>query len=61
MGLGTPFGVFFVVEGENATVLAVTHRQRDPASRQGRRLSAYPSICAQSQMHAGSVARDIDP
>jgi hypothetical protein len=32
-----PFGIFFVVEKESATVLAVTHLHRHPASWQGRR------------------------
>jgi hypothetical protein len=32
-----PFGVFFVVEGDTATVLAVTHLRRHPASWQERR------------------------
>jgi len=31
-----PFGIFFVVENESATVLAVTHLHRHPASWQGR-------------------------
>ena len=33
----SPFGIFFVVENESATVLAVTHLHRHPASWQGRR------------------------
>jgi hypothetical protein len=32
-----PFGIFFIVENESATVLAVTHLHRHPASWQGRR------------------------
>jgi hypothetical protein len=32
-----PFGVFFVVEGDLATVLAVTHLHRHPGSWEGRR------------------------
>jgi len=32
-----PFGVFFFVEGDRATVLAVLHLHRDPSSWERRR------------------------
>jgi len=32
-----PFGVFFVLEGDVATVMAITHLHRDPHSWQSRR------------------------